>query len=308
MSIKNIVVVDTVGNVENISKSFKDNFPFVAEWHGYEATNDAGNTPHPHGGMCMGQILLPLWNDTDKIIAHFIRLFNSSGRVVEEAFGQWTVDKISEISKTGPTFVNNSWGNYIANGDTSKFTFDANVWRKMINETGVTVMWASGNNGDFDPDVDEEVPQGLLTDISSKIAAADRDSKPSIYSGDSVNAPPTATFWSTRIHLLNPVTSKWDMASGTSFAAPKATGLCAKRNLSHYQFVELAKTSGQRPCNYAGKLPHPKWGWGWLEEEYQKEIVGCPYTYSSQPSILDEESLIWFDFELRYSNKIGDQE
>ena len=306
MAIKNVVVVDTVGGLETLSHGYLSHFPFVKEWHGYELPQVKGQIPHPHGGMCMGQVLMPLWNDFDDIHAHFIRIFDGRGKPIGGAFGDWSINLIREISKTGDTWVNNSWGAYIGAGSTDPYKERADKWRKMINETqNVTVLWASGNSGDYRIDVDEEIPQGLLTDISDKIAAAWKNGVTAEYSSDSLNAPPTATFWSTVVKLLHPVTYEWQDASGTSFAAPKATGLCAKRGLNHQAFVDLAKTRALTG-GYGGPLPHPKWGYGWLEDEYQEEIKDCPYRYDAiqlEGSISEvKDSLMWFDFELREFN------
>jgi hypothetical protein len=181
------------------------------------------------------------------------------------------------------------------------------MWRNLIKDTGITVMWASGNSGNMRIDLDEESPQGALTDISFKVAAGTSEGRAADYSGDSTASPPIATFWSTQIRLLNPVNGFWEIGSGTSFAAPKACGLAAKRSLDYNGFKALAISSSTVPADYPGTLPHPKWGYGWMEEEYQKEIAKCPYTYDSLPKsrmTIRKPALEWFEFELVKPSRI----
>ena len=241
MSIKNIVIVDTVGDISEINPDYMGHFPFVKEWFGHQMPGSWGKEPHPHGGFCMGQALLPLWDSEDDIIAHFVRIFDGWGSPIEGSISDWAPAKVAEIAATGPTWVNCSWGAYIGAKDPSRYLANAKPWRELLeNNPDITLMWAAGNDGDYSLDLDQDMPQGLLTDVSSKIAAGNKDGVPSLYSSDSYVSPPLATLWSTRVRLLNPVTADWTVGSGTSFAAPKATGLAAASNMKYSDFCYFA--------------------------------------------------------------------
>lgn len=299
---KTVVVVDTVGGLGRLHQDYMATFPFVKQWIGLETDAVRDTVPHPHGGMCMEKVLLPLWNEPEGVRACFIRIFKGNGEMDTTADG-WMLDKLYDLSKSfGPQlYVNCSWGAYAGDrlpGLAEKI--EASYWRKFIADTGSTVMWAAGNDGDFYPTDDNDYPQSCLVDCSDKVASARRDGRVSEYSGDSALAPPTAAFWAENVLLLNPVTGKRDQGSGTSFAAPKAVGLAAWKGWNHAQFVEAAKEMCSRPLGYTGALPHPKWGYGWFEYAYQTALKDCPYTYANlyhPASVYSAGAERWFDYK-----------
>ena len=160
------------------------------------------------------------------------------------------------------------------------------------------MMWAAGNSGDFKVDVDENLPAGMLTDCSHKLAAAYKNGDTARFSSDSTHAEPAATFWAVEVKGMHPVIGQWKSTTGTSFASPKATGLAAALDLGYEGFKVLAQSKSTTPAGFEGKLPHPKWGYGWLEYEYQKLIKDCPYTAPDVSlNSLDVDPTGYFDFD-----------
>jgi len=277
--IKKIVIVDTVGALDLVNDKFFENFPFVSEWHGHELKECADTIPHPHGGFACSQALLPLWETDDEIHVHFVRIFDSKAKSIPMAVARWSTDLIANIASESRsrTWVNCSWGTYIGSNIPSQ-SARADRWRTLIAARNATVMWAAGNSGDFKVDVDENLPSGMLTDCSHKIAAAYKNGDTARFSSDSTHAEPAATFWAVEVKGMNPVTGQWKSTTGTSFASPKATGLAAALDLGYEGFKVLAQSKSTTPAGFDGPLPHPKWGYGWLEYEYQNLIKDCPYT------------------------------
>ena len=296
--IKNIIVVDTVGSLEFINEKYLQNLPKVTKFYGYEREELNGQIPHPHGGFAMQQALMPLWQAPaeDEIRAHFVRIFDGDCKSHPMSLAKWCTDTVGEIAKTGKTWVNNSWGTYIGSNIPST-SGRADRWRTQIEARDLTVFWAAGNSGDFDPDVDENLPSGLLTDCSHKIAAAYPNGDTARFSSDSTYAPPEATFWSVAVKGHNLVTAKWADVTGTSFACPKATGLAAALNLDYEGFTRLAMEKCVIPKDFDGTIPHPKWGRGWLEFEYQKLIKGCPNLCPNAEFETLGTGESWFDFD-----------
>ena len=295
---KNLVVVDTVGGLELIHDDYFNNLPMVNEWHGHEREELADTIPHPHGGFAMQQALMPLWQapEEDEIHAHFVRIFDSKCKHHKMSAAKWCTDIVAEIAKTGKTWVNCSWGTYIGSNIPSQ-SARADRWRTVIAARDVTVLWAAGNGGDFDPDVDENLPSGLLTDCSHKIAAAYPNGDTARFSSDSTHAPPLATFWSVAVKGHNPVTAQWQDTTGTSFASPKATGIAVALDLDYQGLMDFAIDKSVTPKDYPGETPHPKWGYGWLEFEYQKLIRNCPNLCPNAEFQTMGFGDSWFDFE-----------
>jgi hypothetical protein len=299
---KNVVVVDTVGDTAELHADYMPRFPHVKQWIGLETNAVRHTVPHPHGGMCMEKILVPLWDEQEGVRAIFLRIFDKNGKMDQTAVGGWLEDQLYRLASSfGPLYVNNSWGAYA--GDRLPGAMDrveCAWWRKFIADTKSVVMWAAGNNGDFYPSDDNDYPQSCVTDCSDKIGSARRDGRTSEWSGDSKLAPPTAVFWADNVSLLNPVTCNIDIGSGTSFAAPKAVGLAARRGWDHAAFVAFSKERASKPYGYTGALPHPKWGYGWMEFEYQTELKNCPVTIENLYRVTPHSVFAgerWFDYK-----------
>ena len=60
----------------------------------------------------------------------------------------------------------------------------------------------------------------------------------------------------------------------------------------------LAQSKSTTPAGVDGPRAHPKWGYGWLEYEYQKLIKDCPYTAPDVSlNSLDVDPTGYFDFD-----------
>lgn len=301
---KNLVIVDTIGDTNTMHSAFKARFPFIKAWHTHQCSAFMGNAQHPHGGMAFEKAAMPLWNANFDVAAHFVQIFRADGSPIEDSlFEGWLMDTLEAIRRTGLTWVNNSWGAYMgAQPPLNSMKRQADAWRELIGRGGIYVAWAAGNSGDYSPDEDRDYPQSLLTDVSDKIGAADRSGRPSSYSGDSRTAPPLGVYWATNVLLANPNTGRADRGSGTSFAAPKHVGLMMKRGIMTRDEINQFRTRAVRPPSVpASMIPHPKWGEGWFEDEYQAEIRGCPYLQdaidrSDVDVSLSQAQTEWFDF------------
>jgi len=302
---KNLVIVDTIGDLSLLHPDFVSQFDFVDKWSAHQPFVLEGSTSqHPHGGMVLEKALCPLWDRTD-IHVHFVRVFDQNGKaIVQSLFENWLMNTLESIRSTGPTWVNNSWGAYAGSSAPGRDSRrQASLWRSLISRGNLYVGWAAGNSGDYNVDEDRDYPQSLLTDVSDKIGAANKNGRPSKYSGDSRTSPPLGVYWATNVALFNPNTGKSDKGSGTSFACPKHVGLMCARNIITREDVNTFAARAVRPARIPAELiPHPKWGEGWLEDEYQKELEGCPFLQSRIKESAELELCLamakteWFDF------------
>lgn len=307
---KHLIVVDTLGRAESIHEEFKARFPFVKEWVGHQPPGYDNPNHHPHGGMALAKMALPLWQqgDEEEIVVHFIQIFDNNGQPIDTAMAVgWIQDKIREIAARyeGKLWVNNSWGAYLANYVPPDWLInEAQSWRNLQADLGerLYVGWAGGNSGDYRPDDDNDYPQSLLTDIQEKVGSADRDGVPSSYSGDSRMAPPIGVYWATDVVLFNPNDAQYDAGSGTSFACPKHVGVMAARGITTREQVAEYRKLGVYPESIPlDVIPHPKWGHGWFEDEYQKDVEGCPYLHDAMndPALgvtLRSAKRVWFGY------------
>lgn len=303
---KQIIILDTIGNRAAIHEGYFRRLPFVHKWGFHSPPSQAGKTrQHEHGGMVAEKALLPLWNDPAGVACHFVQAFDDRGDFDMDR--AWAFDVIREIAGAGPAWMNCSWGAYGQGAASMPDRIEATAWREFLVEMSgrVRATWAAGNFGNYDPaDQDNEFPASLLSDLSDKIGSADRDGTPSDYSGDSTLAPPAGVYWATDVALLNPSTGAYDRGSGTSFAAPKHSGTIAALGILEQTAAELLVESAVRPALVPAKsLPNPKWGWGWLEAFYQELVKDCPFMMDDirnaerHATRLSTAGARWHDFE-----------
>ena len=274
---KRIVIIDTVGSVESLVPAFRAHFPFVSEWAGYEADYLAGEPCHPHGAMCCEKALQPLF-DVGPVKVYFLRVFDANGVFslsddeILSVLGSWADEDTSRI------YVNCSWGMYVGGRDSNRDWFtQAEKWRDFLRKhTNVVVTWASGNDGDYQPDNDNDMPQSLLTDCSFKIGSMALDGVPSKFSSDSTLGRPICVYWAEDVKLFNGVKGTIDIGSGTSFAAPMHTGLMCRLDLDFQQGVEFCRENAIGPVNERTQ-PHPKFGYGTMQHMYGAAISNSPY-------------------------------
>jgi len=298
-----IAVIDTVGSVSDLHSGFVGR---------HEGVVIRGNEPpgyyegagcHPHGTMAADKILQALSpaNGVDYQL-EFMRIFTKTGGFIPRAFKSgWVFNMLRKFaSQTDVLYVNNSWGANIGAKTFSKSDkLEAQAWRDFIADTGAVVVWAAGNEGDFFADNDDNAPQAMLTDVSLLVGSRDRRGIPSKFSSDSHRSPPFCVMWGEDLRLWNGVRNRWDRGSGTSFAAPKLTGLLAAKGYTRERVRELIPQFS-RPTDYPeNKLPHAKWGYGDGEALYQELLKGETRLQMTTPQALTA-GVTWFDF-----NEIG---
>ena len=142
-----------------------------------------------------------------------------------------------------------------------------------MNGRKASVFFAAGNDDHNDADEDVAFPQRLLPEYANIIGSHNRAGRPSEFSGDGVGVQ--CVMWGENVALLNKY-GKWERGSGTSFACPKAAGLCAYLGLDHFAWRKYVLAHSTRPDNWSGYLPHPKWGYGSPEYRYQEALALLP--------------------------------
>lgn len=297
-----VVVVDTVGDIARFAPRLRERFPW-AEFHGH-APSYLRDFPQPHGFMCAEKIVLAFAGpDAPRLELHFARVFDGAGRFSTRAYERWLFGLLRELASEGRLYVNNSWGAYVgAWEETEDERAEAERWREFIFETSAVVFWAAGNNGDYRPDEDRDLPQSLLTDCSFKVGSRARDGTPSAFSGDSKSSPPICVMWAEDVLLYNGCKDRYDIGSGTSFAAPKACAVAAYHGWDFLNALVRFQQTAARSERYQGPLPHPKWGWGDGEPSYQRLIASAPGIHSerrdAQLRLAARAEVEWFDNRL----------
>lgn len=295
---KRIAIVDTVGSVGELVPVFKARFPFVTEWRGHTVKKFLKHPPHPHGAMCCEKALQPLWRCGEDVVVYFLRIFDSNGTFIatdEEilsCLSDWAKEDASRL------YVNNSWGMYVEGQENSPaWNRQARLWREFIrSHSNVVVTWAAGNDGDYAPDNDNDMPQTLLTDVSFKIGSMNSAGIPSRFSSDSKKGRPTCVYMAENVKLFNGVTGAVETGSGTSFAAPIHTGFLAARGLDFPQGFEYCRRSARGPDAVRAK-PHPKFGFGSMQHEVEPFIAESPYLLSNMRTRSIKSTTVWFDMK-----------
>lgn len=299
-----VMVIDTVGGYYSTY--------YAALFPGVEIICEQPDSdlppPHPHGfqvGYYAGVSLLP----KDKLI--FVRIFDERGQPLPGC-DEWMLEM---IEKHTPHVVCRSWGMW--DGDTNTGAMRGKVaygawtekYRALQARLGFIDFAAAGNDDDNDEDSDIDFPQQLMPDVSNIIGSTRRNGVPSRFSGDGPGLQCVA--WAEDVPLCT--NGFWQRGSGTSFAAPKAAGMCA-----HYRLLQRADWAqyvmslgaGRRPLAWRGELPHPKWGWGNIEPDYQEMLKMLeparrpPRRTLSDPRMasiagIKPEKGHWHDFEWR---------
>lgn len=294
---KRIAIVDTVGSISQLAPSYKSHFPFVAEWKGKNLTGDR-RKPHPHGSMCAEKALQPLWDSTEPVVVYFLQIFDSQG-----GFATDDTEILSQLeawAKEDPSglYVNNSWGMYVGTDrGSASAKHQAQLWKDFIRSTEAVVTWAAGNDGDYLPGEDNDMPQSLLTGVSSKIGSMSARGVPSSFSGDSKLGRPLCVYWAEDVKLYNGVSGKIEIGSGTSFAAPDHTGLMCALGYDFKGSVEFCRLAAAGP-DKARKKPHPKFGFGSMQGVLRKKVEASPYLLNGiRARGIKESPAVWFDMK-----------
>lgn len=268
-----VLVIDTVGN-EGFSDYYMRYFPGI-KVTGFEPRRGLG-MPHPHGFQCgyyAGVLLTLLPADNPRELC-FARIFDADARPVENAM-EWLLDIIQDAK---PDIVTRSWGLWDSDSSTGDMMGRVQYggwiekYRLLRERIGFVDFGAAGNSDTNDADPDVDFPQQLMPDICNIIGSAQLGGKPSPFSGDGAGLQ--CVFWADQLPLNS--NGFWQRGSGTSFATPKAAGLCAYMRHSHVAWRDYVVTCATRPKDYNGVLPHPKWGWGNMEPHYQSALALLP--------------------------------
>jgi len=264
-----IMVIDTVGG-DRFSDGYKKYFP-NAILRGIEMKDDG--PCHPHGYQCgyYAGVLTGLLSEKCEIV--FVRIFDGKSKIIPNA-ENWVLEV---VEKEKPDYISNSWG---------QTDFDS--W---IGEVGGQVVWqewatkyreltrgkvvsffAAGNTDKNDKDIDIDFPQRMIPYTACIIGSHNRAGIPSKFSGDGQGV--LCTFWGENVALLSG--DQWHRGSGTSFACPKAAGLCAFLGLTNEKFRTYATLNCSIPDDYQGLIPSVKWGLGSLEHKYQEYLARLP--------------------------------
>jgi hypothetical protein len=290
-----ILVIDSTG-LSDITDRYRHYFAPHIKLIGHEPSKGYKKTASgPHGYQCgyYAGVLLNLLPDEEHEL-HFARIFDQDGGWIKGS-ENFILDTLDEVR---PDIVTNSWGQ--DDGDIEWHEKSARrAWapwamqfRKLINEIGCVSFFAAGNDDRNDADDDVAFPQRIIPETANIIGSHNRSGKPSKFSGDGVGVQ--VTFWGERMMLLNQ-DGQWEVGSGTSFACPKAAGLCAYLKLSHYKWRQYVLAHATRPDQWSGYIPHPKWGYGSLEYRYQELLAELPDEL--QPPLPGRRKIAYMDME-----------
>lgn len=244
---------------------------------GWEPKSVAGTPCHPHGLMCgwfaTAPALAAALNKTDMDIElHFVRIFDQHAGAIPDS-DAWMLDMIAGIE---PDVVSRSWGMWDA--DSGGVAMQGRIMWGPWTETylalqaklGFVDFGAAGNSDTNDADADIDYPQQLMPEVCNVIGSCNRAGVPSVFSGDGQGLQ--CLFWGEEINCNN--NGRWELASGTSFATPKAAGVCAALNMSTNEWRAFVQATATKPYNV--KAPHPKYGYGCMEDVFQDLIRRLP--------------------------------
>ena len=303
-----VMVIDTVGG-ERFSNRYRAMLPGIT-LIGHEM-EDYGPCQE-HGYQCgyYAGVLLTAIPGAHEL--HFVRCFDDDGRHIPYSESYM----LHVIEDVRPDIITRSWGQHDGDIDWAN-TAARNAWagwsakyRELQRRLGFIDFGASGNddgesshsaadNGDLDNDI--AYPQRLMPGVSNVIGSMRRDGVPSRFSGDGIGVQ--CVMWGENVALLNH-DGQWARGSGTSFACPKAAGLCAALRAENPAFDHAAWCGyvlkhATQPENWTGWIPHPKWGYGSLEYRYQERLarvlpeIQPPSTRATAPA----GTRFYYDFE-----------
>lgn len=289
-----IAIIDTQGP-GGITPAYRARLPGVAI-SGVEPESVAGTPCHAHGAMCGWLAALPLVDaavDCAELV--FIRCFDSHARWIAGC-DRWLIETLHDL---GVDYVSRSWGAWdgddpilrqLARASFAQFAHD---YAPMIGPGGIVDFGAAGNDDANDADEDVAYPQAAMP-TCNVIGAHDRRGVPCRWSGDGRGV--LCTMWADRIWSPD-ASGAWHLWSGTSAATPKACGVAAAHGFDLHAFRRHVETWAERPIGYDA-LPHPKWGWGSMENAWQALIAKLPASILPPMTATSAVSLAFHDYRL----------
>jgi len=225
-------------------------------------------THSDHGAWCGWNACAPLIG-TRPFELIFVQLFDGNG------FLPHALDFfLTALEREAPDYVNMSWGAWA----------DDELFRELLNsqfKTFVTqfkdlqerlqfnAFAAAGNDDDNNSRVDTAWPQRYLTEHLNIVGSTNARGFPSRFSGDGHTLLTMVGEYSVSLGM-DGRPYRW---AGTSSASPKALGVAAYRKLTFTEFREYVKRNTFYPQEFAASRPHPKWGYGSLEHEWQTAML-----------------------------------
>lgn len=290
-----ILITDSTG-LSDVSDKYRSFFNSNIKLIGHEPSKSFVGLPSgEHGYQCgyYAGALLNLVKGDHEI--HFLRIFDSKNNWINGS-ENFILDVINDVE---PDIVSNSWG--MDDGDSAwgekqgrkAWSLWSSQYEKLFREKQFVSFFAAGNDDKNDLDEDISFPQRLISDFTCVVGSHNKSGIPSRFSGDGFGV--MVSMWGENVSLLNKY-GKWERGSGTSFSCPKAAGLCAYLGLDFFTWKNFVLNNAQKPENWVGQLPHPKWGWGSLEYAYQKFLAKLPIV--QQPPLILDGKVKYFDRKL----------
>jgi len=297
--VKTLVIIDSQGP-GGISDEYRALLPHCVI-EGYEPMTAAGQVCHPHGLM-VAQLAGVVAREPTRLV--FLRIFGA-GAVAISGGTDWALDAMAELDLPAGTVICRSWGMSPRGGlgpAMGIIVYGAWVDRYtgLLKSRGWVDFGAAGNSDQNDSRPDVSYPQALMPGHSNIIGSHDRAGIPSRFSGDGKGVQ--CLFWAE--HILLRTAMGWSVGSGTSFAAPKAAGVCCALGLDNEGWRKYVGETA--PSGWAQPW-HPKYGFGSREHLWQNAMMiinprlwpPCDVARSmAEPLGFAEETQPdeWFDF------------
>lgn len=271
-----ILIPDTQG--EEISPEYRALLPGL-EIRGRDYPG-ANAIYHDHGAWCGYLAGLPLVAAiregmiSDPVELIFVQIFDRFGKMLPDA-SDWLLMVIDEER---PDYISTSSGAWDGD-DYFQDQLQRAVWSEFalayanrIRSYDMLAGFSAGNNDENDVDADTAYPQVLFQDDCLIVGSRNVQGTPSKFSGDGA-----VDYMMVGEYVFSPnMKGEWTRWRGTSAACPKLVGLAAAHQLSRSNFNTWANKRTSTPDGTGLSLPHPKWGWGDLEEQWQQLVTAVP--------------------------------
>jgi hypothetical protein len=294
-----VIVLDSASKF--IADEYRAMLPQGITVRGYDSTNEERVHPHGYQVGYYATHLLNLVPGEHELV--FIRIFDGNARPIAGS-NEFALDILEQECKPNKDgkwpVICNSWG--ADDGDIPgmerRLGGHWERWARKFQEItkSAAVFSAAGNDDHNDADNDVSYPWRILTGSAIIVGSHDRAGVPSVFSGDGSGV--FLSMWGQAIPLLDHQ-GIWSVGSGTSFAAPKAAGLCAYMGMDGLNFRDYVRSHATKPDRYSGYLPHLKWGWGSMEYRYQ-ELSSDVADDNKRPPVIRKSMMSlmqWRDFK-----------
>jgi hypothetical protein len=263
-----ILIPDTLGS--RISPAYRALLPDIT-FRGIDHPEVVGD--NQHGAWCGWLAGAPLQARGIKAEIVFLQILSTNGTV-----RNWADLLLDTIEREQPDVVSCSWGAWDGDDDLSEIFLRASFSRyvdrllELKAKRNFILVCASGNDDNYDEDMDVAYPQKLMPDNAWIIGATDPYGVPMPWSGDGfVDAVMIGSKCASPGNDGN-----WELWQGTSAACPKFAGMVAAMGWSDEEILSAIQTGAQCPAEWAESRPHTKWGWGSMEFAWQNLVADLP--------------------------------